>query len=147
MTERMRLDKVSPGAMNGMLELEKYVRGAVDAKLLELIRLRASILNGFADCVDVHRREALHTKSRKLGLSVWRESTLFDERERAALALTDAVTNIGTAGVPDDVWQEGRKHWSEKELADITMAIIAINAWNRIGIATRLEPRRMESEH
>jgi AhpD family alkylhydroperoxidase len=143
MHERMRLEKVAPGAMKAMNELEKYVRGTVDPKLLELIKLRASVLNGCAYCVDMHSRDALkagESTQKLFGVAAWREAPFFTKAERAALALTDAVTHIGEAGVPDEVWREARDIWSEKELADITMAIVAINAWNRIAVSTRMAP-------
>lgn len=126
MGERTRM---APGALMAMEELEKYVRGSVDGRVLELIRLRTSVLIGGVVSDDVRGRE----------VSSWRESTTFSEKERAALDLTDAVTNIGRDGVPEEIWKQAGKFWSERELADITLAIVSINAWNRIAIATQLE--------
>ena len=143
MEQRLRLDKVAPDAMKVMLELEQYVQSSVDHTLLHLIKLRASFINGCTFCIDMHTTDALRAgeSSRRLfAVAAWRESPFFSETERAALALTDAVTNIGVAGVPDDVWNEARRFWSEKQLADVMMAIVAINAWNRIAITSRTMP-------
>ena len=143
MEQRLRLEQVAPDALKAMLHLEQYVRAGVDHTLLELIKLRASVLNGCAYCIDMHSTDALRAGEsvrRLFGVAAWRESPFFSESERAALALTDAVTNIGVAGVPDDVWNDARKVWSEKQLADIVMAIITINAWNRLAITMRTSP-------
>jgi AhpD family alkylhydroperoxidase len=143
MEQRMRLDVVAPEAMKAMLELEKYVRKTVDNKLLELIKLRASVLNGCAYCVDMHSTDALREgeQARRLfAVSAWRESPFFSVTERTALALTDAVTRLGEAGVPDALWNEAKSTWSEKELADVLMAIVTINAWNRIAVTTHAQP-------
>ena len=143
MEQRMRLDVVAPEAMKAMLELEKYVRKTVDNKILELIKLRASVLNGCAYCVDMHSTDALREgeQARRLfAVSAWRESPFFSVTERTALALTDAVTKLGEAGVPDALWNEAKSTWSEKELADVLMAIVTINAWNRIAVTTHAQP-------
>jgi AhpD family alkylhydroperoxidase len=143
MEQRMRLDAVAPEAMKAMLELEKYVRKSVDKTLLELIKLRASVLNGCAYCVDMHSTDALREgeQARRLfAVSAWRESPFFTTKERTALALTDAVTKLGEAGVPDALWSEAKSTWSEKELADVLMAIVTINGWNRIAVTTHAQP-------
>ncbi|MBO4208967.1 carboxymuconolactone decarboxylase family protein [Micromonospora echinofusca] len=141
--QRMNLAAVAPEAYRAVLGMESYVRGAVDHRLLELVKIRASVLNGCAFCVDMHTRDALaagETSRRLFAVAAWREAPFFDERERAALALTDAVTRLGEHGVPDDVWDTAAKHWSERELADLVVAIATINVWNRIAVSTRAQP-------
>ena len=126
-----------------MLGLEKYVQTNVDHTVLELVKLRASMLNGCAFCVDMHSRDALaagESSRRLFAVAAWREAPFFDERERTALALTDAVTRLGEHGVPDEVWDAAAKVWSEKELADLVVAIATINVWNRIAVTSRTEP-------
>ncbi len=147
MQQRMRLDAVAPSAMKAMLELEKYVRSNVELTLFHLIKLRASVLNGCAYCVDMHTTDALRAgeSSRRLfAVSTWRESPFFTKTERVALALTDAVTRLGEGGVSDELWSEAKEVWSEKELADILMAIVTINGWNRIAVTTHAQPPPLE---
>jgi AhpD family alkylhydroperoxidase len=143
MTERMRLAEVVPEAYQAVYGLEKYARANVDPAVLELVKLRASMLNGCALCVDMHSRDALANgeSSRKLfAVSAWREAPFFDERERAALALTDAVTRLGERGVPDDVWEQACAAWTQEEVANLIVAIATINVWNRLAVATRTQP-------
>ncbi|WP_442934286.1 carboxymuconolactone decarboxylase family protein [Micromonospora sp. CPCC 205539] len=138
----MNAAEVAPKAYQAVLGLEKYVQANVDHTVLELVKLRASVLNGCAYCVDMHSRDALangESSRRLFAVSAWRESSLFDERERATLALTDAVTRLGEHGVPDDVWEAAAKVWSEKELADLVVAIATINVWNRLAVTMRAE--------
>ncbi|MFI7578506.1 carboxymuconolactone decarboxylase family protein [Micromonospora sp. NPDC049497] len=138
--QRMDPSQVAPEAYQAVLGMEKYVRQNVDHTVLELVKLRASMLNGCAFCVDMHTRDALaagESSRRLFAVAAWREAPFFDERERAALALTDAVTRLGDHGVPDDVWDVAAKVWPEKELADLLMAIATINVWNRIAITCR----------
>ncbi|MEV4498335.1 carboxymuconolactone decarboxylase family protein [Micromonospora arborensis] len=141
--QRMNPSEVAPKAYQAVLGLEKYVRSNVDRTVLELVKLRASMINGCAYCVDMHSRDALaggESSRRLFAVAAWRESPFFDERERATLALTDAVTRLGEHGVPDEVWDAAAKVWSEKELADLVIAIATINVWNRIGVTMQLEP-------
>jgi AhpD family alkylhydroperoxidase len=141
--ERLLMAKVAPEAYKKVFELHAYAQNTVDSALLELIKLRASMLNGCSFCVDLHSKDALkagESSQRLFAVSVWPESPFFTPEERAALALTDAVTKIGEAGVPDDVWDAAREFWSDKEVADIVMAIIMINAFNRIAISTHQFP-------
>ncbi len=141
--QRMKLFEVAPQGYQAVSGLEKYVRANVDPTVLELVKVRASMSNGCAFCVDMHSREALangESDRRLFAVAAWREAPFFDERERAALALTDAVTRLGEHGVPDDVWDAAAKVWSEKELADLILAIATINVWNRIAVTTRMEP-------
>ncbi|SCL41923.1 alkylhydroperoxidase AhpD family core domain-containing protein [Micromonospora pallida] len=140
---RINLATVAPEAFQAVLGLEGYVRANVDKRVLELVKLRASMLNGCAYCVDLHSRDALDAgeSSRRLfAVAAWREAPFFDERERAALALTDAVTRLGEHGVPDDVWDEARRVFAEKEVADLIVAIGTINVWNRIAVTSHTRP-------
>ncbi|HEY3505290.1 MAG TPA: carboxymuconolactone decarboxylase family protein [Actinocatenispora sp.] len=123
--------------------VEQYCQATIDGPLYELIKLRASVLNGCSYCVDMHSRDALaHGEdTRKLfAVAAWREAPFFTDRERAALALTDSVTRLGPDGVPDDVWKPAAALFTEKELADLVLGIATINLWNRLNIATRNEP-------
>jgi AhpD family alkylhydroperoxidase len=143
MRERFNPQLASPEGYRVVMTLEKYVRSSVEPQLLHLIKLRASILNGCSFCVDMHSADALaagESARRLFAVAAWRESPFFTDEERAALALTDAVTQIAEAGVPDAVWEDARHHWSEKQLADLLMAIVAINAWNRIAITSHKQP-------
>lgn len=142
MEARMNMSKVTPEAYRAVIGMETYARKNVDPTLLELIKLRASVLNGCAFCVDMHSRDALaagESSRRLFAVSAWREAPFFDERERAALALTDEVTRLGDHGVSDEVWNSAAKHFSERELADLLMAIATINVWNRIAVSTRAQ--------
>ena len=143
MEARMDAMRVVPEAYRAVLGLEGYVRANVEHGVLELVKLRASMLNNCAFCVDMHSRDALaagESSRRLFAVAAWREAPFFDERERAALALTDAVTKLGEHGVPDEVWDTAAKVWSEKELADLLMAIVTINVWNRLAVTTRTQP-------
>jgi AhpD family alkylhydroperoxidase len=114
-----------------------------DPSLRELVRLRASQLNGCAWCVDQHSRDALEAGEdprRIHSLAVWRETPFFEARERAALALTEAMTLLPAQGVPDDVYEDAARQFSPDELGNLIGAIIAINAWNRVGVATGMQP-------
>ncbi len=132
-----------PAGYAAVSQLEKYTRSTVEPMVLHLIKVRASVLNGCAFCLDMHTREALadgEHQRRLTAVAAWREAPFFDEREQAALALTDAVTRLGDHGVPDDVWDEAVKHWSQEGVANLILAIGTINVWNRIVIATRRQP-------
>ncbi|WP_207782411.1 carboxymuconolactone decarboxylase family protein [Phytoactinopolyspora limicola] len=140
MTERMDLAEVVPEGLQKVFAVETYVRANVDHTVLELVKLRASMINGCAFCVDMHSTDALKAgeDSRRLfAVAAWREAPFFSERERAALALTDAVTELGSEGVSDEVWDQAAKVWSKRELADLLLAIGTINMWNRIAVPTR----------
>ena len=144
MEERIHLAKVSPGAYHAMLGLEKYLHECgLEVPLLHLIKLRASQINGCAYCLDMHWKDlrALgETEQRLYSLDAWEECPYYTERERAALAWTDAVTRVAATHVPDEVYENVRQHFSEKELGDLTVAIATINAWNRLAIAGRTTP-------
>jgi AhpD family alkylhydroperoxidase len=136
--------KEAPGVLEAMLGIEKYLRrSGLDHNLLNLINLRASQINGCAYCLDMHwkdLRAAGETEQRLYGLDAWRESLYYTDRERAALAWTEAVTNIQEGRVEDSVFAEVRKFFSDKEIADLTLAVAAINSWNRLNIALRTVP-------
>ena len=114
----------------------------LEPSLLELVKMRSSQLNGCAYCLDMHSKDARaagETEQRLYLLDAWRETSLYSERERAALAWTEAVTLVADSRVPDDVYEEASKHFSEEELVALTLAIVAINGWNRLNIAFRME--------
>lgn len=135
-----RLDyrKVSPEGLAAFGRLETYVRGSgLETSLLELVRTRASQINGCAYCLDMHTKDARaegETEQRLYALSAWRETPFFSGRERAALAFTEAVTRIADAHVGDEVYADAVRHFDDKELADLMLAIVAINGWNRLAI-------------
>ncbi|MGH9516304.1 MAG: carboxymuconolactone decarboxylase family protein [Terriglobales bacterium] len=135
--------KVAPGAYHAMLGLESYLhQSGFDIPLLHLIKLRASQINGCAYCIDMHWKDLRaigENEQRLYGLDAWRESPYYSDRERAALAWTDAVTLVASTHVPDEVYEEVRGQFNEKELADLTLAVATINAWNRLAIAMRAD--------
>ncbi len=141
MTQRLAWTKVEPAAYDAMLELERYASSNLDATLYELIKMRASFLNGCAYCLDKHTHDAIaqgETVQRLVVVAAWQEARdLFTLREQAALALTDAVTRLGEHGVPDAVWAQGTEHFDDGELVHLIMAIATINAWNRIAISVQ----------
>jgi AhpD family alkylhydroperoxidase len=134
---------VAPDAIKAMWGLESYVRHCgLEHSLLELVKTRASQINGCAFCLDMHTKDARaqgETEQRLYTLAAWYEAPFFSDRERAALAWTEAVTRIADTHVPDGVYELARKHFSEKELVDLTLAIVAINGWNRLAISFRAE--------
>jgi AhpD family alkylhydroperoxidase len=144
MEARIDYLKAARGAYEAMLGLEKYLHQCgLEESLIDLIKLRASQINGCAYCIDMHWKDlrALGEKEQRLyGLDAWEESPYYTERERAALAWTEAVTNIKEGHATDDVYEHVQKHFNEKELADLTLAIATINAWNRLAISARSEP-------
>lgn len=144
MDSRIDLYKAAPDAIKAMLGVEQYVnRCGLEKTLLNLVKLRASQINGCVYCVDLHSTEAQkegESERRLHSVVVWRESPFFTTRERAALAWTEAVTLLSETHVPDDVYQEALTCFSEKELIDLTMAIIAINSWNRLSVSFRKLP-------
>ena len=143
MKERFNLSKADPKAFEAMLGLEKYIAGSgLDKKLYELIKTRASQINGCAFCLNMHTRDALklgETAQRLFLLDAWRETTLFTAKERAVLALTEAMTLIADSPGPvsDEVYAAAKEQLTDKELAAVIMAVVAINGWNRIAITSR----------
>lgn len=144
MKARMDFRKASPAADKAMMGLHIYVRNCgLDHTLLELVKLRASQLNGCAHCIDMHTKELRadgESEQRLYLLNAWRESPFYSDRERAALAWTEAVTLVAQSQVPDEVYDEARKHFSEEELVNLTMALVAINGANRLNVAFRTVP-------
>ena len=138
-----RKHATAPG-LQALTALEQHVRkSSLDTKLLELVRMRASQLNGCAYCLDMHSKDARaegETEQRLYGLSAWREAPYYTDRERAALEWTEAVTLISRDQVPDEVYERVRRQFSEEELVNLTFAVIAINSWNRLAIAFRAVP-------
>ena len=136
--------RVNPGIMQAMLGLERQVRQAgLDHKLIDLVRMRASQINGCAYCLDMHSKDARakgETEQRLYGLDAWRETPYYSDRERAALEWTEALTLVAETRVPDDVYERVRAQFSEDELAHLSLAIVAINGWNRLNVAARTVP-------
>lgn len=143
MSQRIQLASQAPAAISAMMGLEAYLGGTDLAPgLKELIKLRASMLNGCAYCVEMHAAVAMKQgegAQRLLALSAWRESPLFDGRERAVLALTDEVTLIAKEGLTEETYGEALAQLGETLLAQCLMQVVTINAWNRIAVATRME--------
>jgi len=144
MRPRLNIAKASPGAVKAMLDIESYLaKCGLERPLLHLVKMRASQINGCAYCLDMHSKDARaegETEQRLYALDAWRETPFYSARERAALAWTEALTLVAQTHAPDDVFGEARAQFSEKELADLTLAIVAINGWNRIAIGFRSEP-------
>jgi AhpD family alkylhydroperoxidase len=144
MNARIDLMHVNPGVIHAMLGLEKQVRQArLDSKLLDLVRMRASQINGCAYCLDMHSKDARangETEQRLYGLNAWYESPYYSDRERAALEWTEALTLVSETHVPDEVYERVREQFSEDELAHLSLAVVAINGWNRLNVAARTVP-------
>ena len=143
MGARIDYSKVSPGVLEVMFGFGKYLHtSGLPKQLLDLVYLRASQLNGCAYCLDMHWKDLRaegESEQRLYGLDAWEESPYYTDRERAALAWTEAVTRLTNRAVPDAVFAEARRHFSEKELADLTLAIVGINGWNRLNVAFRTQ--------
>jgi AhpD family alkylhydroperoxidase len=143
MNERIDYKTAAPGALKAMLGLETYVRNSgLEHSLLELVKTRVSQINGCAHCLDMHTKDARaagETEQRLYVLPAWHEAPFYSERERAALAWAEAVTQISAGAVEDELYAEVRRHFDEKALVDLTLAIIAINGWNRLAVPFRTE--------
>jgi len=141
MEPRLDYGKAAPGAVNAMLGLEKYLHGcSLEANLIHLVKLRVSQINGCAYCIDMHWKDlrALGESEQRLyELAAWDETDFYSERERAALAWAESLTAIAETHAPDEVYEEVRRQFSEKELVDLALVITTINAWNRLAIAFR----------
>ncbi|MFS8979861.1 carboxymuconolactone decarboxylase family protein [Cupriavidus necator] len=144
MTQRLNYFQQSPELSKKLMELGAlFQKTTIEQPIRELVEIRASQLNGCAFCVDMHIKQAKIHGERELRLhhvAIWRESTLFSPRERAALAWTEVLTNIPAHGVPDDIFERVRTQYSEKELSDLTFLVGAINTWNRLNVAFRTVP-------
>ena len=144
MKTRLDIRKVEPAAYRAMMKVENYVRASgLNKTLLELIKTRTSQINGCAFCIDMHTKDARHageTEQRLYALSAWQETPFYTPQERAALSLTEAVTQIGKVGVPDAVYEEVSRHFTPEQIVKLLMAIATINVWNRLSIATKVVP-------
>ena len=144
MNARIDLMHVNPGVVHAMLGLERQVHKAgLDEKLLDLVRMRASQINRCAYCLDMHSKDARaagETEQRLYSLEAWRETPYYSARERAALEWTEALTLVSEGGVPDEVYERVRSQFSEDEIVHLSLAIVAINGWNRLNVAARTIP-------
>lgn len=144
MTQRLNYAQQSPDVFKKMADFSMAIKkGSLESGLISIVEIRASQMNGCAFCLDMHVKEARLHSERELRIyhiSAWRESQLFNARERAALAWTEALTELPKTGVSDELYSEMIDQFSEKEIADLTFAVMAINAWNRAGIAFKSVP-------
>src|SRR5262249_33425609 len=144
MKPRIDLNHVNPGVIHAMLGLERQVRQAgFDGKLLDLVRMRASQINGGSYCLDMHSKDARangETDQRLYGLNAWHETPYYSARQRAALKWAEALTLVYDTPVPDKVYERVREQFTEDELVHLSLAIVAINGWNRLNVAARTVP-------
>lgn len=153
MEAKQRIDYVkhAPGGIAALTSLEQYVKSSgLEPALLELVKLRASLMNGCAFCIDMHTKDARsqgESEQRLYAIGAWRETSFYTRRERAALAWTEAVTRIDNHHVQEEIYNQARECFSEKELVDLTLAIIAINSWNRLAISFRTPPGSYHPDH
>ncbi len=151
MQPRIVARKVAPGAIEAMNGLEVYLESCVfEASLLDLVRTRASRINGCAYCIDMHTKDARargESEQRLYALNAWRETPFYTERERAALAWTEALTLIAEGHVPDEVYKQACQHFTEQELVNLTLAVVSMNGWNRIAISFRSVPGTYQPAH
>lgn len=151
MSQRLDYQQQSPELFRKFVEFNFKVQGgSIEQPMLDLVFIRASQLNGCAFCLDMHVKQATIHGERPLRLysvAAWRESMLFSPRERAALAWAEALTLLPPEGVPDDLYDRVRTELSEKEISDLTFAIMAINAWNRVNIAFKVVPGSLDREY
>jgi AhpD family alkylhydroperoxidase len=150
MESRLNYTKLAPGGVQAMYKMHKYVEeSGLEHSLLELVKTRASQINGCAYCIDMHTKDARafgESEQRLYLLNAWREAPFYTERERAALAWTEAVTLISESHASDENYLAAREQFSEQELVNLTMAIISINGWNRLAISFRAEPGNYEPQ-
>ncbi len=150
MNSRLEYGRRSPAGYRAFLSLNQFVENCgIEHSLLELVKIRASQLNGCAFCIDMHTidaRAAGESEQRIYVLAAWREAPFYSDRERAALAWTEAVTLVGETQVPDDLYLESLRHFSEEELVNLTWAVVTINGWNRMAIAFRSQPGHHEAK-
>lgn len=144
MEPRIKYAQVAPEGYRAMAGLQRYITNSgLEHSLLELVKIRASQINGCAYCIDMHTKDARaqgETEQRIYGLSAWHETPFYTDRERAALEWTEAVTLIGESHIPDELYQSVGQYFTEKELVDLTLAVIVINGWNRLAISFRSVP-------
>lgn len=143
MATRLNYVKAAPGAYRVMSQLEHYVKDCgLETSLVELVKIRASQINGCAYCIDMHTKDARaagESEQRIYLLSAWREAPFYNERERAALEWAEALTLIANDHVPDEIYERVKPHFTDEELVNLTLAVATINAWNRLGISFRSE--------
>jgi AhpD family alkylhydroperoxidase len=148
MQPRVNIASVSPEAYRAVAGLQHFVdKSGLEPSLLELIKFRASQINGCAYCLDMHWKDARaqgESEQRLYSLDAWRETPFYTDRERTALALTESVTLVSRDHVPDEVYEQARAHFSEQEMVSLVMAIVAINSWNRLAITFRMPPGTYE---
>jgi AhpD family alkylhydroperoxidase len=150
MEPRINYGEKAPEALKGMMELQKHAaKSDLEDSLCELVRMRASQINGCAFCLDMHSKDARHageTEQRLYGLNAWREAPFYSDRERAALAWTEAVTKISENHISDELYESVREQFDDEELVSLTLQIIAINGWNRLAIPFRSVPGSYKPE-
>ena len=148
---RIRYAEIASEGIAVLGRLEKYLQGtALEPQLLELVKLRSSQINGCAFCIDMHTKDARtrgESEQRLYALSAWRETPFYSPRERAALLWAEVVTKVSEDQVPDEVYNQVKLHFTEKELVDLTLAVIAINSWNRLAISFRTPPGSYQPDH
>lgn len=151
MEQRINYSKAAPEGVEILRKLESYIKkSGLEPDLLELVKLRASQINGCAFCIDMHTKDARsrgESEQRLYGVSAWREAPYYSERERAALTWTESVTRISEDQAPDEIYNLAKEHFTEKELVDLTLAVIAINAWNRLAISFRTPAGSYQPDH
>jgi AhpD family alkylhydroperoxidase len=151
MEQRLDYAQVVPDGIEILRQLEHYLKKAgLEPDLVELVKLRASQINGCAYCIDMHTKDARshgESEQRLYGVSAWRETPFYTGRERAALAWVEAVTKVNEDQVPDEIYDQVKQQFTEKELVDLTLAVIAINSWNRLAISFRTPPGSYKPGH
>jgi AhpD family alkylhydroperoxidase len=151
MEQRLDYSKTAPDGVEILRQLEHYLKKTgLEPELVELVKLRASQINGCAYCIDMHTKDARsrgESEQRLYGTSAWRETPFYTGRERAALAWAEAVTKVNEDQVPDEIYDQVKQHFTEKELVDLTLAVIAINSWNRIVISFRIPAGSYQPDH
>ena len=151
MQPRIDFRKTAPGAMQALLTFQAYVNNSgLSKSLLELVKIRASQINACAYCLDMHTKDARangESEQRIYALNAWRETPFFNDRERAALAWTESLTLLTEGYVPDAVFEEVRRHFSDEEVVNLSMAVVAINSWNRLLTAFRAVPGEYQPTH
>lgn len=151
MDQTIAFATIAPEGLQAMYGLEQYVRDAgLEHSLLELVKTRVSQLNRCAYCIDMHTKDARiagEHEQRLYALSAWRETPFFTDRERAALLWAETLTDLGRNGVPDEIYDKARSSFDDKELVDLTLAIVAINGWNRLAVSFRIPPGSYNPEN
>jgi AhpD family alkylhydroperoxidase len=151
MEQRLDYSKTVPEAAEILRKLESYLRKtSLEPELVELVKLRASQINGCAFCIDMHTKDARsrgESEQRLYGVSAWREAPFYDERERAALAWAESVTTVSRDQVPDEIYNMAKAQFTDRELVDLTWAVIAINGWNRLAISFRTPAGSCQPNH